>query len=137
MINKVIDGISIKLNQVFGDNFKIYSEDVSQGFAEPCFFILTLNPKQTNLIGNRSLRQQLFDIHYFPAVQNNTELQEKASDLFDAMEYITLVDGDLVHGTKMNYEIIDGVLHFYVSFNMIINKVTDPEDSMEILTLKG
>jgi len=132
MINKIIDGISITLNQVFGDEVRIYSESITQGLIEPCFFIAVLNPSQTNFIGKRSFRQHPFDIHYFTAVQNSTtELQSKASDLYVALEAITLIDGDLVRGSKMNHEVIDGVLHFFVNFDMFINKVVVPEDGME------
>lgn len=139
MVNDLIDGISIKLNQVFGDDVRIYGdEDVKQGLTEPCFFIAVLNPSQNNVIGTRSFRQNPFDIHYFPAVQgSNEELQGKASELYDALEYITLINGDVVRGTKMNYEIIGGVLHFFVNYNMFIRKVEVPEDSMETLTVNN
>lgn len=142
MINKIIDGISVKLNQVFGDGVKIYSEDVKQGLNEPCFFIAVLNPSQVNVIGNRYFRQHPFDIHYFPAVvDSNNELQNMASDLYEALEYIVLVDGDLVRGIKMNHEVVDGVLHFFVNFDMYVKKIVVPEDGMEVVdhetNLKG
>jgi hypothetical protein len=138
MINKIIDGISIKLNQVFGDGVRIYSEDVKQGLNEPCFFIAVLNPSQVNMIGKRSFRQHPFDVHYFPAVQdNNNEIQSMASDLYDALESITLIDGDLVRGSKMNHESIDGVLHFFVNFDMFVNKVVVPGDPMETLSVNN
>ena len=138
MVNDLIDAISIKLNQVFGDGKRIYSETVKQGLQEPCFFIAVLNPLQTQMIGNRYFRQYPFDIYYFPAVQdNNNELQEMASNLFDALEYITLTNGDLVRGTEMHYEVIDGVLHFFVDYNMFIKKVKMPADNMETLTVNN
>jgi len=138
MINKIIDGISIKLNQVFGDSVRIYSEDVKQGLKEPCFFIAVLNPSNTPLIGSRSFRQHPFDIHYFPEVMNNNnEIQEMASNLYDALEYVTLENGDMVRGTKMNHESIDGVLHFFVNFNMHIKKIEDPSDNMETFTVNN
>ena len=138
MVNDLIDGISIKLNQVFGDGKRIYSESVKQGLQEPCFFIAVLNPLQTQVIGNRYFRQQPFDIHYFPAVQdNNNELQEMASDLFIALEYITLANGDLVHGKEMRYEVVDGVLHFFVDYNMYVRKIEVPADDMETLTVNN
>ena len=138
MVNDLIDAISIKLNQVFGDGKRIYSETVKQGLQEPCFFIAVLNPLQTQMIGNRYFRQHPFDIHYFPAVQDNTnELQEMASNLFDALEYITLTNGDLVRGSEMHYEVVDGVLHFFVDYNMFVNKVEVPADNMETLTVNN
>jgi len=82
MVNDLIDGISIKLNQVFDDDYRIYSEDVTQGLIEPCFFIVVLNPSQIQMIGSRYFRQHPFDVHYFPTVQdNNNELQAMASNL--------------------------------------------------------
>lgn len=138
MVNDLIDGISIKLNQVFGDRKRIYSESVKQGLKEPCFFIAVLNPLQTQVIGNRYFRQHPFDIHYFPELQdNNNELHGMASDLFNALEYIALENGDLVHGKEMHYEIVDGVLHFFVDYNMYVKKVEVPADNMETLTVNS
>ena len=31
MVNRIIDGISIRINEVFGDDYEIYSEDIEQG----------------------------------------------------------------------------------------------------------
>lgn len=143
MVNKILDGISIKLNQVFGDGTEIYADaDVKQGLKEPCFFIAVLNPSQTQMIGRRYFREHPFDVHYFPKSKgNNIELQEMASDLFEALEYITLPNGDLVHGTSMRYEVVSGVLHFFVNFNMFIKKekALDPmeEISIDANTQKG
>lgn len=131
MVNELLNGISIKLNQVFGDGYEIYGDtDVVQGLKEPCFFIAILNPSQTKLIGQRYFREHPFDVQFFPAKSgDNVELQEIASELFLALEYITLLNGDLVHGTSMNYENVDGVLHFKVNYNMFLRKV-EPKDNM-------
>ena len=45
-----------------------------------------------------------------------------ASDLFETLEYITLLNGDLVRGTNMHYEVIDGVLHFFVTYGLYVTK---------------
>lgn len=44
MINEIIKGVSMKLNATFGAGYKIYQNDVEQGFKEPCFFIAVLKP---------------------------------------------------------------------------------------------
>lgn len=138
MINNLINGISIKLNQVFGDGVRIYSEDVKQGLTEPCFFIAVLNPSNDQMIGSRSFRQHPFDIHYFPEVlNNNNELQGMASNLYDALEYVTLENGDMVRGSKMNHEVVDGVLHFFINFNIYVRKVEVPSDNMETFTVNN
>lgn len=136
MVNNLIDGISIKLNQVFGDDKKIYSETVKQGLKEPCFFIAVLNPSQEKMIKGRYFRQHPFDVHYFPSKDGgNKEIQSVASQLLDGLEYITLANGDLVRGTNMNYEVVDGVLHFFVQYNMYIKKI-EVSDDMETLTIE-
>ena len=136
MVNELLNGISIKLNQVFGDGYEIYGDtDVVQGLKEPCFFIAILNPSQTKLIGQRYFREHPFDVQFFPTKSgDNVELQGVASELFLALEYITLLNGDLVHGTSMNYENVDGVLHFKVNYNMFLRKV-EPKDNMEDISI--
>lgn len=138
MVNDLIDGISVKLNQVFGVGYRIYSENVQQGLKEPCFFIAILNPSQTQIIGNRYFRQHPFDIHYFPVKQgNNKEIQDVAYKLLDALEYIPLLNGELVRGTEMHYEQVDDVLHFFVQYNMYVNKVIVPADDMQTIKVNN
>lgn len=137
MVNNIINAISIKLNQVFGDGYRIYDESVKQGLKEPCFFVLALNPSQSTLIGNRYFRQHPFDIHYFPLVTDSKrELQDMGSKLFEVLEYITLEDGDLLRGQEMRYETVDGVLHFFVDYNLVVKKNITPPDDMEVLIVE-
>lgn len=136
MVNEILTGISVKLNQVFGEGYEIYGDsDVVQGLTEPCFFIAILQPSQSKLIGQRYFREHPFDVQYFPKEsRNNIELHDVASELFEALEYITLLSGDLVHGTSMEYEIVDGVLHFKVNYNMFLRKEAklDPMETIDV-----
>lgn len=122
MINQIVDAISIKLNQVFGDGYKIYSDNVKQGLKEPCFFIRSLTTSNTPLLGTRSFRQNPFDIHFFPKLKNSEETNAVTEQLFDALEYITFTRGDLVRGTKMHAETVDGVLHFFVNYDLFLRE---------------
>ncbi|EMJ6349287.1 TPA: hypothetical protein KP563_003503, partial [Clostridioides difficile] len=54
MLNNIIDGISIKLDKSFGNEYTIYSEDVEQGINEPCFFIVPLNPSKVSYPSGRT-----------------------------------------------------------------------------------
>lgn len=138
MINNLIDGISIKLNQVFGDEVNIYSDNVKQGLEEPCFFIAVLSPSNKKLLGSRSFRDNPFDIHYFPKViGDNLELNDVASKLYEALEYITLTNGDLIRGSKMSYQTVDDVLHFFVNFNMFVKNAEIQADPMESLVVNN
>jgi hypothetical protein len=122
VLNKTIEGISKALYEAFGADYTIYIDNVEQDLNTPCFLIKSLNPSQEQRLTNRYERFQPFDIHYFPDAADYTdECMEVTEKLFDVLEYIT-VGGDLVRGTSMNAEVPDGVLHFFVDFNMFVIK---------------
>ena len=50
----------------------------------------------------------------------------------ETLDFITLSGGDLLHGTGVNYEVVDNVLHFFVNFNLPMIRSTD-ETMMETL----
>lgn len=145
MLNKIITGISQALDAEFNsenEEYIIHTENVEQGLEEPCFFIFSLNPSSKQLVGNRYERKYPFDIHFFPSTELvdgvstiNNQINEVTERLFTALEYIT-VDNSLVRGTSMNVEIVDNVLHFFINFNMIVKKETDPIETMGSLTIK-
>lgn len=138
MINKIIAGISQKLDEEFNsknEEYTIYTENVEQGLEEPCFFIFSLKPINKQLVGNRYERTYSFDIHYFSKSEDsNNEINEVTERLFTALEYIT-VDNNLVRGTNMNAETVDNVLHFFINFNMIVKKEIDPIEAMGSLII--
>jgi len=141
MINSIIQSISISLNAEFGDDYTIYTESVEQGLNEPCFFIFCLNPANRVFLGKRYFRENGFCLQYLPADKDQAreECNAIAERLYSCLEYIT-VTGDLVRGTKMNYEVVDGVLNFFVNFDLFVYKVA-PSDAMEEIsqdvTMKG
>lgn len=45
-----------------------------------------------------------------------------AEQLYWCLEYIS-VAGDLTRGTQMHYEVIDDVLHFFVNYDMFVNRL--------------
>lgn len=137
MVNDLITAISIKLNTTFGDRFKVYKNDVKQGLKEPCFLIATLKPSLKPLLGGRSFKENPFDLHYFPKDDgDNGEMLAVAERLMDALGVVTMQNGDLIRGTNMNYEIVDGVLHFFVNFNMHLIKPVEktPMETVDVVT---
>ena len=134
MLNEIIKGISMALNTAFGDNYEIFQNDIEQGLEEPGFFIQVLKPDLSPLEGQRSKKHNPFDVMYFPtAPGNNAEMFTVAETLMDCLRFITLPNGDLLHGTNMNYEIVDNVLHFMVNFNLTLIR---PEDETYMETLE-
>ena len=132
MLNEVITGISRKLNTTFGDGYEIYENDVEQDLTEPCFFIAVMEPGASPLLGTRGIRRYPFDIHYFPKqAGNNAELFSVAETLLVALEYIPMADGLPLRGMSMKFKTIDGVLHFFVNYDLFVYKVDESVPVME------
>jgi hypothetical protein len=137
MATEIIKAVSKALDQAFstaGGAFEIYfSEDVRQGLKEPCFFIAHVGSSQTRMIGRRHRQLNSFDVQYFPQAKGgNAEMIGVAGQLYDALEFVRLADGDLVHGTELKYDIQDGVLHFFVDYNVFLKEEAGL-DGMETL----
>lgn len=131
MINKIIDGISEAIFTEFGTGYDIYTESIEQGLEEPCFSILCLNPTNELFLGKRYKRINQFMIQFFPASdEKNKECNEVMERLFNCLETIT-VQNDLTRGTKMNGEMVDGVLNFQVNFDMFVYKVDSLDNKMD------
>lgn len=134
MITEIIEAISVALNSEFGDDYEIHMEEIRQGLTGPCFFITCLNPSLKPLAGNRYQCTNQFCINYFPeSEEKQQECNAVGERMVWCLEYITK-DGDSkpIRGTKMNYEVIDGVLNFFVNYDCIVTK-TESQTAMEIL----
>ena len=123
MVSELIKGIPIALAGAFGDGRHIYINDVKQGLREPCFFVAVLEPSRKILVGSRYRYKNPFCITYIPKDEgNNAEMLETAERMADALEVIKLMNGDCVRGTDLRFEIVDGNLQFFVSYDMdVIN----------------
>lgn len=134
MLNKVITGIAQKLNQVFGDGYEVYIDSVKQGLNEPCFLITFLKGNQKQLVGNLYSREQPFDILYFPQAKDSTsEINNVIALLQMELEYIT-IDTDLLRGTDISHETVDGVLHFFVNYDLRVRREIIPDEYMGTMT---
>lgn len=135
MISSIIKGISVAINTEFGDGYTIYTESIEQGLKEPCFFISCLSPTNKVFFGERYFRTNQMCIQYIPT---NTSVEKEECNavverLFNCLEYIT-VGEDPVRGSKMNSEIVDGILNFFVNYDLFIMKLKNEEVAMnEIL----
>ena len=132
MINSIIEGISIAINTEFGERYTIYTESVEQGLKEPCFFISCLNPTSKVFLGERYFRTNQMCIQYIP-INKSVEKEEcnaVVERLFNCLEYIT-VGEDLIRGSKMNAEIVDGILNFFVNYDLFTLRLRNKEDAMD------
>lgn len=121
-INDIITAISIKLNQVFGDEYKIYDDEIPQGFKTPAFLILFLNLENIRQISGRWRVNTLFNIQYFPK-NGRAEASDMSLKVQQALKEITLLNGAVMLGTNGNAEIVDGNAHNFINFNFYLQEV--------------
>lgn len=139
-IDDIRKGIMKKIN-TFRDKAttEIYSEEIPQNFKEPCFFITEIRTSQTRELGNRYKRGHLYDIHYFPSPNSNSKNQEMrdiAELMYEYMEFIE-IHNRLAMGHDLNHKIVDGVLHFFVTYPLALYKEVPEIPTMENLYQKG
>ncbi|KAB1436593.1 phage tail terminator family protein [Candidatus Galacturonibacter soehngenii] len=125
MIYKTIIGISQALKEEFKENCVVFNEE-EQELKSSCFLIVPTKYEQKQKLGNRYELLQSFEIRYIPlnAKEYTLECANVMPKLFATLEYIT-IDGDLTRGTNMSAQIQDGMLHFFVDFNLFVLKVEE------------
>lgn len=133
----MIEAIALKLEQDFGSAVAVYKESIEQGMTEPCFFVSLNSFSQKQITGKRYYREQRFTIKYVPrTVNKNAEICDAADRLYDTLESVTM-GSDLFRGSKMNCEVIDGTLHFYVNYNFYVYKETQADEPMENVSVES
>lgn len=111
MIEKIISGISRTLFDIFGEDVEIYTEDVKQGFKEPCFIIELVDEKVTNGVAGRLIAKDLFSVTYYPVKDiANKDIQKTIGLLRGALRVISVGD-DLVRTTNLSLDVADSELH--------------------------
>lgn len=115
MIDKIMEAVSIALNNEFGDSCEIYTEQIEQDLEEPCFLISCINTTKKPFRGGRQCIQNRLCIYYFPESYKRRECNDVAERLMQCLEYIT-ADKQMMRGIQMEYEVVDDILNFFVSY---------------------
>lgn len=131
MENDIVDGITKAIYDEYGEECKIYTESIEQGFKEPCFFVAVLDTEQARIIGNRHQYNIPIDVHYFPGTKaKSEEMREVKQALYSILGRITLLNGDMLNGFQMHAETVQDVLHFFVTYKPIVKYQQDAEETM-------
>lgn len=138
MIKEIIKGISMALAAEFAEeNCTIYAEEVRQELKKPAFFVFALNPSGGLFRGKRYLYRNPFVIQYFPAGEAQEECMDVAERMMRCLEFLTLPGEDMpILGMKMRYEVPDGILNFFVNYDLFMIE-KEQEDMMEELEQTG
>lgn len=134
MVDKIINSISTKLKEVFDDKTLVYTEPVEQDDKTSCFFICCETSACNQVMGKRYSFNYHFDIQYYP-LNGHGEMHSVAAQLYDVLEYIDC-ETSKIKGVQMNYKIEQGVLHFYINYNIQIIKTIN-KTSMDELKLNN
>ena len=137
MTNSIIESVSTSLRAEFGDSFTIYTESLEQGFEIPCFFLRCVGATHQLKRGNQYFRENRFCIRYVPKSreQANRECNAAAERLSCCLEQV-IVSGDAMRGTKMKWEMADGMMDFYVNYDLFVYGGKEPIPVMEELSVE-
>lgn len=134
MVNSIIDAVSMALNGEFGDDYEIYGEEMEQGLKEPCFFIAVIESSVKPYPGKRYHRHAQLCIQYFPlSASKNRECEDAAIRMEECLEYIAFDEGQ-IRGTDMSHEVHEGVMSFFVNYNMFVERVESNEPMESLLS---
>lgn len=139
MTEKIISGISARIKEAFGESCIVHTEQPepgAQGVPGPCFFAALKKSSQKKLGGKRSLRNNLFDIQYYPnrADGFHGEADSVSQVLYEKLELLHTEVG-LLTGTGMNCEKAENILHFYVEYDVLLLEEKEQEIPMEVLSV--
>ena len=112
---------------------KIYTEEVEQGFNEPCFFISLINATKSYMRTYWWKHIYNFDVHYFES--SKAKAYEMAEKLIYQLGVITIGDNKF-RGYNMSYDYVDNVLHLLISYQVSVREVND-EDKMAVIEITG
>lgn len=133
-LNDILDGLSIKLNSIFGDNYSIYTNDAKQGFEMPCFFIKQMPEIRTKQVGTRYRNTVSFVIHVFLEAPTIEDLNTIGHELYQ-LELLELSNKGIIRGTGMKTEIVDNVLEFFIDYDFFVFKETDEDEIMNTISI--
>ena len=142
MIQKVIDGIITAIRTEYDSaHFKVYTELVEQGLKNPCFSVMCLNPSVEVTGKVRSRRYYPFVIDYFP--KSDDEPVDECNTVYETLieclkeaglqedGKTILYEDKIIHGSNVSGNVVDGVLHFQITYDLFLLKKEELESMMQ------
>lgn len=141
MINEIIQAMSVAIDAEFNaeaDAYEIYDKEIHQDLNAPAFYIQSINPDTNLFLGKRYLAHNHMVVQYFP--ESETDYQEECNAIGERLtwilELITCAGDDRsIRGSNMHFEVVDGILNFFVDYEFFIRKVEE-KDKMETMELQ-
>lgn len=135
-VSMILNAITVALDKV-SPNANIYIDKVEQGLEDGDILVRLINIEYMRRgIGDFQRVVPVFDIIYFPKA-GNKDCMAMGDTLSDKLAVIELSTKDIVRAITKSFEIIDGVLHFKVSYPYDTIKYQDEEDMAKVILNRG
>lgn len=134
MINKTLNAITVGLHSIFGDNYHYYVENVEQNLTVPAFTVDTIIPIMRSTNNSTYYWTMPCVVCYFTDKKQTLkkDCYSVALQVLEAIELIT-IDGRLVRGQDISYQIEDDVLQVFITYKFWADKPKTDETEMESL----
>ncbi|WPC40624.1 DUF6838 family protein [Clostridium sp. JS66] len=120
------DAVTLKLSTEFS-KINVYDEEIRQGFSPPAFFIELIPVSTTRASFFTKNPTLIVDVQYFAKEESNEELYDMADSLERSFKFCIQVKDRVLNIMKIEYEIVDFVLHFQISLNYLVSIREDIE----------
>ncbi|MGG4449650.1 phage tail terminator family protein [Brevibacillus porteri] len=125
-------GVLKSLAQAF-PNIDRFGEEIKEGLTPPCFFVKILAPTQTQELGRRYMREIPLDVHYFDETnKGRITMAEQLTSLLETIQ----VNGKPIRGINVYWEIVDDVLHFFITYRMQVWRQKTIQPNMQSLDVE-
>lgn len=127
--------LSKKLEEIF-DSPTIYHDMLPMGYEAPCFFISNVDTQVSLFMYDRYRMTVNYDITYHPNERKfyTAEFSKVGNLMSFGLEYIDLEDNKPLRGSNIRYEVQDGVLHFFITFDFFVRQYKGRGEYMQKLT---
>jgi hypothetical protein len=125
------DAVTLKLSTEF-PKINVYDEEIRQGFNPPAFFIelIPINTTRANFFTKNPTL--IVDVQYFSKEESNDELYDIADSLERSFKFCIQVKDRVLNIMKIEYKIVDFVLHFQISLDYLVSIREDVESTENI-----
>ncbi len=135
-VSMILDAITVALDKI-SPNANIYVDKVEQGLEDGDILVRLINIEYMRRgTGDFQRVVPVFDIIYFPKA-GNKDCMAMGDTLSDRLAVIELSTKDIVRAIAKSFEIIDGVLHFKVSYPYDTIKYQAEEDMARVVLNRG
>lgn len=135
-VSMILDAITVALDKI-SPNANIYVDKVEQGLEDGDILVRLINIEYLRRgVGTLNRVVPIFDIIYFPKA-GNKDCMAMGDILSDKLAVIELSTKDIVRAITKSFEIVDGVLHFKVSYPYDAIKYQAGEDMAKVVLNRG